>query len=925
MSTPLETRLYLPELPSGTPARLQLLQRLSAGLRTRLVLICAPAGAGKTTLAVGWLHSLMGPGQAGGGAASVAWYTVDSSDNDLASFTSYVTAAIRRSCPDLLPGWIDLDRRVSMPEPEEVAAEVIAALAPAAGHLFLALDDYHLVVAPAVHRFTAYFLRHLPPLVHVVITSRYEPPIGIPKLRARRQVVELGDAELALSLEEATAFLRSAIGDDIDPADAAMLWQQTEGWLAGLKLAAIALQMGRSRQQFMRGFAQASTPSIGDYLVSQALAAQPEPVHDFLLQSSILSVLSRELCAAVVLQHRYAGSDILDYLRRHHMFLFPLDDFDEWYRYHGQFRTLLRRRLVSLLPADEIAGLHRRAAVWLAGHGHLGDAVGHYVAAGDADAAAALVESLIPDLLRREEWYQCGRYLAVLPRETIQRRPALLLLRAWTCVHDYDLAQILPLIDQAESLLEAAEEQRDGPGSTEPAVLYGQIHALRTRAGLGRAPWEVSRAHGQNALRLLPPVHGWARSYTYNALGIAELVLTGYAASRRMLDTEIVVHAGERTEYRVRLYFALSNLNYSAGMSDEFALSASHFDRLVHELAMPAESQVAQFMLGLVQLERNDLQGGYERLAAVADRPDLTHLWVLRMTAYRLLERYAEQKQAREGEALLTVLRQRQDKSPNAEGAAEIDALEAFWAALTGDSPAAERYLRRSVFDTPFLHFANRGLVRIRICHALGRPGRLAQATELGWRLADAGRKYNHGHIEINALVLLAQTYWLRDLPVPALAALRRAIGLGYRRGYRRTLCTPEPLMGTMLHQLAAEAEFAGPASHLLDEIARLDRLKSGMLPHLMTGSDCLQIDDSRRRPLSSRESAILSLLATNRTYQAIADDLNMSLHTVRNHITSIYRKLGVHNRHAALERVRRGGQAAAAGDPAGEGETGSE
>lgn len=821
MGTLLAAKLYLPVASSDAVARPRLLHYLDAGLQARLILICAPAGWGKTTIASAWLRSLLAENDAGGRALRVAWFAIDEYDDDLTTFTACLAAAIRQACPGLLGGWFDLDRRPSPPEPEAVAAELLAALAPIDHTLLIAFDDYHLVTAAPVHRFMSHFLRHLPPSVHLLITARHEPPIGVSQLRARHQVVELLCPALAFTLEETNAFLHRTIDGDLAPGTVDTLWQHTEGWLAGLRLAAISLQASQDRALFVRRFAEAGTPEVAGYLVDQVLASQPPAVHDFLLQTSILSRLSSELCAALASQHQFAGTGILDYLDRNNVFLVPLDDFGEWYRYYGQFRCTLHDRLVSQYAPEAVADLHRRAAQWLAARGDVEEAVAHYVAAGDADAAAAVLEGLIPDLLRRKQWHQSARYLSLLPEATVQRRPALLLLQCWIGIHDYNLAKIRLLVEQAEALLQDGE-WRQSADPADVAALYGQISALRTRASMGRVPLADSLASGHEALRLLPPAHVWERTFTLSTLSHVLLAFRGYAAARNLLEAELLAGNSQYAEYSLGIHYALAIVSYVAGAWGEFEAASITLGRLALALDMPGEIQLAKCMAGLLHMERNDRDAAFTMFTEVVSRPDLTHILGLRVTAYPLLEMYAERGMVAEGDALLAVLRGRLEQNLDPEGAAETDVLAAFWAVLKGDRSAAEQYVRGAPLVTPVFHLYHRGLIQVRILLALGGPLDLVQAADLAQRQAVDARKYNNTFLAVNALALLAQACWLRDRPVRALAVLRRAITLGYPLGFRRVFCEPASPVAAMLSRLAVESAFAAPAQDLLAEIARL-------------------------------------------------------------------------------------------------------
>ena len=288
------------------------------------------------------------------------------------------------------------------------------------------------------------------------------------------------------------------------------------------------MQASDDRQRFVRNFGQRSSRHIADYLVDEVLQGQAPEVHDFLSRTLILERFCGELCAAVLDVEPRRSQAMLDTLERSNLFLIGLDDHGEWYRYHGQFRTMLHNRLQSNCPADEVAALHSRAAAWLAEHDLVDETLSHYFAAGDPDGAASLVERHIPEVLNREQWHQITRWLAMLPEELIEQRPALLLLGASVNYHDFNYSQIRPMVERAETLLRAGQAQ-----AAETDVLWGQIHALRTSTVFASGPTEEAIAHGQEALRRLPPHYAGVRAFALYFLAQWTLGKGDYAGRGR--------------------------------------------------------------------------------------------------------------------------------------------------------------------------------------------------------------------------------------------------------------------------------------------------------------------------------------------------------------------------------------------------------
>lgn len=885
----LATKLYVPAPPSGVTVRERLLAQLDHGLNKKLTLICAPAGFGKTTLVAFWLHALIQRGA----PVRAAWYTIDEADNDFTTFLSYLVAGIRGADADALADWVDLDRRLSAQGPEELTAELARAGEGRADRLIVVLDDYHFITDQKVHRLVSHLLRHLPPALHLVITARSDPPVGLSQLRARDQLSELRAHQLAFSLEEAERFFCETLGTVIDPEILAAVWERTEGWAVGLRMAALSMQASKDHQHFIDHFRQHSNRHIIDYLVDEVLQGQPPEVCDFLLRTAILGRLSTGLCAAMMNIEPRAAQALLAHLERHNLFVAPLDNHGEWYRYHGQFQVMLSRRLRGHAPAAEIATLHSRAAAWLASQNLVTEALPHFLAADDADGAAELIERHIPEMLTQERWGRLADWLALLPERLIHQRPALLLLRAWVLNFDFKHGEIRPLVEQAERLLR--EGAADGG---EADALWGQIHTLRASTIFAPGPTVEAIAHAEEALRLLPPRHRWARAYALSYLAQWTLARGDAPAARALVEAEIAAAGPDVTAYLVRLYHIQSVVCYLAGSLDEFQAAVTRYEAAARQLDMPAELKWAQWGLGIAHLERNEPKLALEHLIAVVTRPELAHFQTLRLATLALLEIHANQGRTTEAHDLLAMLRDRLGEHPDPHNLREVEALEAYWALLSGDLVAAGRWARTDAPDAPALNVAARGTILARIYLALGTPADLEQATELIQRLLREYRRLHNVGAQAPMLVLLALSYWQRQMTGPALAALREALALGYPLGRRHMFTQYGAIMGEMLRTLAREPEYAAMAGSLLAELGRLGHINRPWRQHEAEGELLIE-------PLTEREAEVLGLLAGGLSNKEIARRLGISPITVRNHTVNIYDKLHVESRGQAVRRAQ--------------------
>src|SRR5262244_3239260 len=409
------TKFHVPR--AGFVPRPRLLARLAQGVDRGLAVVCTPAGFGKTTLLGDWARRSRRP---------AAWLSLDAGDNDPARFWRYVATALDRARPGTCAPLAALLRGPQQPPLEAVVTALINELMAGEREVALLLDDYHLIEAPPVHDSVTFLLDRLPPGLRLVLASRTDPPLPLARLRARGQLAELRAADLRFTLEETAAFLREVTGLDLPAASVAALQERTEGWAAGVQLAALALRGQDDPTGFVANFS-GSHRYVLDYLSEEVLARQPEQVLRFLLETSVLERLRGPLCDAVT--GRTGSQAVLEDLERANLFMVPLDEVRGWWRYHHLLADLLRSRLADERP-ERVPELHRAAAVWHEEHGFAGDAVRHALAAGDVAWAARLVERHVEALLRRGEGATLDRWLSALPAKCIRARPRLCLAQA---------------------------------------------------------------------------------------------------------------------------------------------------------------------------------------------------------------------------------------------------------------------------------------------------------------------------------------------------------------------------------------------------------------------------------------------------------------------------------------------------------------
>ena len=408
----LATKLYIPPPRSKAVPRPRLVARLNEGLHRKLTLISAPAGFGKTTLVSEWVAGCERP---------VAWLSLDEGDNDLARFLAYLVAALQTITADMGKGLLAGLQSPQPPPIELILTTLLNEITTIPDHFVLVLDDYHVIDAQPVDHALTFLLEHLPPQMHLVIATREDPQLPLARLRARGQLTELRAADLRFTPSEAAEFLNQVMGLNLSADDIAALETRTEGWIAGLQMAALSMQGRSDTASFIQAFT-GSHRFVLDYLVEEVLQRQPERVRSFLLQTAILDRLSGPLCDAVT--GREDGRGMLDALERGNLFVVPLDDRRQWYRYHHLFADVLQARLMEEQP-DQVSGLHRRASAWYEQNGLPSDAIRHALAAEDFERAADLIELAGPMVEESSLTATWLGWVRALPDELVRIRPVL--------------------------------------------------------------------------------------------------------------------------------------------------------------------------------------------------------------------------------------------------------------------------------------------------------------------------------------------------------------------------------------------------------------------------------------------------------------------------------------------------------------------
>jgi len=898
MTPLLETKTRVPTRRRGLVARSRLNEGLRAAGESALTLVSAPAGFGKTTLLTDWLTAGRSDGRI------TAWLSLDESDNDPALFWAYFIAALRLAAPGVGEGALAL--LASTESPTEVfVVTLLNDLAAVSDAVVVVLDDYHVIEEPQIQHAMAYLVEHLPAQIRLVIASRADPALPLARLRARGELVEIRAADLRFTLDEAAAYLNEVMGLELTTADVAALEGRTEGWIAALQLAGLSMQGRDDVAGFIAGFA-GDDRYIVDYLVGEVLQRQPEQVRGFLLHTSILSRLNGSLCDAVT--GRDDGRAMLEALDRGNLFLVALDDRRDWYRYHHLFADMLRARLLDEQP-DQVHQLHRRASDWYAGNGDQPAAIGHALKSEDFERAADLIEMAAMPAFRARQEATFRRWLEALPEDLFHVRPVLAIAVVAVHMSSGDIEGVEARLQDIEQCLEAAGVPlHPGVPATGIVVidhdlfrrLSNQIAVYRAGIALLRGDAAGTITHARRALEL-------AAEDDHLGRGSAAALLALAYWNQGDLDA---AHHGY-TE-------ALPSLQKAGHLSDSLGLSLALADILIVQgrlgeamstyrrgLEVAAGQAplvlrgVADMHVGMSELlrERNDLDAAQQHLQTSTELGEHAGLPQNPYRSRVALSRIRQAQGDLAGAEDLLDEAQRVYTGDYSPDVRPVAALRARVQLAQGRIDAAlawahDRHL--SATDTlNYLHeFEHITLARILLTQdtMAAAEGPRDEATRLLERLLAAAKEGHRTGSVIEITVLQALDHHARGNMPAALAALEQALTLAEPEGYIRVFLDEGPPMTALLRAAAQHGRAREYAHHLL----AADSAKAGP-PRAQRGLV---------EPLSERELHVLRLLRTELSGPDIARELTVSLNTVRTHTKSIYAKLSVNNRRAAIRRA---------------------
>ena len=930
MSSPLlTTKLYIPPIRPKLVPRPRLMERLNAGLDRKLTLVSAPAGFGKTTLLSEWVADCGQP---------AAWISLDDGDNDPVRFLAYFIAALQTVKATIGEGALSALQSSQPPPVEESLTKLINQI-NFLPDFILILDDYHFVTAQPVHDILTFLLDHLPAPMHLVIATRADPPLPIARLRGRGQLTELRLANLRFTPDEATAFLNHVVGLDLSASDVAALASRTEGWISGLQMAAISMQGREDTARFIQAFT-GSNRYILDYLVEEVLQRQSQSVQTFLLQTSILDRLSGSLCDAVVRKIRDWRSEIggqaqspeqspnlqsqvvLEYLESSNLFIVPLDNERRWYRYHRLFTDLLRSRLHQTCP-NLVPTLHLRASTWYEQNRLMAEAIHHAASAEDLERATDLIEQAAEATLMRSQVATFLNWVEMVPKELVRARPALYLLYVWALVLRGSPLEVI------ESHLQ--DIARSAGADEDTNLVLSKVAVMRAFIAAFQDQLPSAAEMSRQALERLPEDDSYLRNVARWVLGMTHMMGGDIASGTQIMD-EVVRKSQEIGNVLVTasVLIQLAELHRQRGQLHE---AKATYERVLalatddHGHILPVAGK-ALTGLGKLWREWNDFETAtrylvegievisqWRKIAALEGHLHLARIkqtqgnWIGARDAIEKARQLAVEFDASEIDD--RVVDFQQVRLWIRQGDTDPSCLEAAmrWFEERGLALSTARGLDTEAALVELAEMAEKGdddsfshrwrrYEHITLAQVLIKQGQPDEALALLEPILGMIERQGQTRTVISVQILRALAFQAQNDIEQAMTALERALSLAEPGGYVRTFVDEGEQMARLLRRAVTRGIAVEYASQLLAAFGVWERGRTGVPPPPHSPPTLTE-------PLSERELEVLRLLTTTLSTPEIAQELVVSVHTVRSHVKSIYSKLDVHRRAEAVQRAK--------------------
>ncbi len=924
MTTPiLVTKLFIPATRPELVPRPRLIARLNSGLHRKLTLVSAPAGFGKTTLVTDWLQAAANPDKAIpnqqplGNANNqtvpqqlpnvnqIAWFSLDEEDNDPTRFITYMVSALNRSVDNEAPfckGILEMLQSSQPTVSQTILTTLINEIAAIDSKVILVLDDYHLIDAEPIHEALEFLLENLPPQLHLVIATREDPPLSLSRLRVRDHLTELRAADLRFSSSEAAVFLNQAMGLNLTSDEITALEIRTEGWIAGLQLAALSLQGRTDKRRLIESFT-GSNRLVLDYLIEEVLNRQPDAIQQFLLQTAVLDRLTGSLCDALTGQDN--GQETLELLEQTNLFIIPLDAERRWYRYHHLLADLLRQRLRQT-QWNEGQRLHRQASTWYVQNGLVEQAIEHALKAKDYAQMVRLLKDSVDAIWRRGEHAKLRRFLAALPEEWVCTEPTICIFHAWYLFAGGRQEAAEQVLQAAEQTLAQSKSERPLPEFQQQKLL-GRAAAIRAFMASFRGDMSEIIAQARRALAHLPEDDLTWRSSAAITLGDAHSfqgdMIAAYEA--RFAAAQACQASGDN------YFFMIASLKLAVTMRTQGKLHPT-IQMCRQQLALANEkgwsqSPVVGWCLAVwseVLAELNHLDEALQKvqtaLELVEKGVDLAMIGWSYLCAIRIL---FSRQELTEAEALIHKMTEADrglDVPPWIMHLMEMWQIR-LWLAQNNLAAASQWAAAQEPFGkngsqlTLDIFTHNK---QVALAHVMLAQGRLAATSTLLQQILPFAETSGRLTAVIEILLLQALATQAAGNMSQAVATLGKACAIAEPKGFVRIFVDQGQSMRSLLFEALKYDIAPTYVQHLLAAFSSNEPLVVQSVSSPVNQTEFIE-------PLSERECEVLQCISSGLSNREIANQLYLSLNTVKVHTRNIYSKLDVHSRIEAVSKAK--------------------
>ena len=898
------TKLHRPPLSADHLHRKNLLKKLDKGRSQTLSLVSAPAGYGKSTLVSCWLENCDTPS---------AWLSLDEKDNDLRLFLIYFVSMIKTIDKNACSKTMSMLRGAQFPVVSRLISVLKNEIDRVESDFIIVLDDYHLIRERLIHEVLTSLLNHPSSVMHIVMISRRDPPLPLFSMRAKGLAVEIRVQDLKFSLDDSKSFLQKITGKTVESSVVETLNKKTEGWVTGLRLAALSL-MHRTDFESILTSLPAENRYVMDYVLKEVLAHLSPAVQECMLKISILGRFCAPLCERVCFPdqnpdlHEINSQEFLGLLSEANLFTIALDDDHTWFRYHHLVGSILKRQLKNRFTGEEIAQFYRSASAWFAANGYIEEALTYILEIDDFDTAAELVAIHRLDLMNREQWYRLDYWLKKFPDDYIGKHPSLLMSKAWIYQRQArysKLFQVLALLDE--------KSLKRGVATVTLDSLEGEKEVLRSFNYFSTAQPLKAEASALKALDLLPVQSQSVRGFTYIILSVTLQMLGAREKGRQLIYTELQEADQKVPVYRTMLLVAECFSNWIAADLENMEPAATLLLKHGEKHGLPETITIGRYFLGIRHYERNELDRAEHFLRPATESMTAGELVVPSIVTYcqsSFAMSLVCQAQGREREAenLLKTVIGYMLESDNVDMLQTCQAFQAELHNAQGHLEGAKLWAKGYVPQplVPAYRFYSPHLALPKVLLGQGSIESLAEADKLLSQTYRYFHNINSSRMLIHILALHALVCEKRNDRTGASKKLLEAL----KRAYPGELVRPFLDLGQQMRLLIAEVSLnQEPEGDLGQRIKQLfeDTTTASSVQESTEVPDNVlsQTDREKIQPLTNREIEVLNMLAKGGSNSEIAKQLYISSETVKRHLSTIYRKLAVKNRHQAIARSR--------------------